>query len=336
MNRKKNLIEALRGSFMFVYNLPQLIDEEDIYDENGYVDTEFLTEILVWMSKWAELSTEIQKSLNRILGVEVPDANNQKQDNGSKWKVEDVLKHCALENNVMKLPNVQLNKKSYLEAKKWIEEAGGSWSGGKVQGFTFPFNAERVFSILHQGKRYNIQQEFQFFETPAIAADWLVSLVGGISPKDTILEPSAGRGAIIKAIHRACPDVVVDCYELMPENRELLKNLDGVNLCGDDFTKECTQSYTKIIANPPFAGNQDIKHVRLMYDHLADGGVLASITGCHWLFAQEKVCVEFREWLDSVGGVKYEMEKASFKESGTNIDTVAIVIRKYKYKHGSI
>lgn len=328
MNKKKNLIEALRGSFMFVYNLPQLIDEETIYDENGYVDTEFLTDILLWMSKWAEISVGIQKSLNRLLGVEEPDIKNKKEDIGSKWRVEDILKHCTLENNIIKLPNVQLNKKSYIEAKKWIEEAGGSWTGGKVQGFTFPFNAERVFSILHQGKRYNIQQEFQFFETPAIAADWLVNLVGGISSKDTILEPSAGRGAIIKAIHRVCPDVTVDCYELMPENRELLKNLGGVNLCGDDFTKECTRSYTKIIANPPFAGNQDIKHVRLMYDHLADGGVLASITSCHWLFAQEKACVEFREWLDSVGGVKYEMAKASFKESGTNIDTVAIVIRK--------
>jgi hypothetical protein len=54
---------------------------------------------------------------------------------------------------VLKLPLVQFNKKSYAEAKKWIEEAGGSWQGGKVQGFTFPFNADRVFSILHEGKR---------------------------------------------------------------------------------------------------------------------------------------------------------------------------------------
>ena len=58
------------------------------------------------------------------------------------------------------------------------------------------------------------------FETPAEVADWLVMLAGGIHENDTVLEPSAGRGALIKAIHRACPSVTVECYELMPENRE--------------------------------------------------------------------------------------------------------------------
>lgn len=58
------------------------------------------------------------------------------------------------------------------------------------------------------------------FETPAEVADWLVMLAGGIHEDDTVLEPSAGRGALIKAIHRACPSVAVACYELMPENRE--------------------------------------------------------------------------------------------------------------------
>lgn len=147
---------------------------------------------------------------------------------------------------------MQFNKKFYAEAKKWIEEAGGSWQGGKIQGFTFPFNPERVFSVLKEGKRCNLQQDYQFFETPADVADWLVMLAGGIHEDDTVLEPSAGRGALIKAIHRACPSVVVKCYELMPENREFLHTLDNVILLDEDFTKDSVGSYTKIIANPPF------------------------------------------------------------------------------------
>jgi len=328
MNRKKNLIEALRGSFMFVYNLPELIDKETIYDEKGYVDTEFLTEILVWMSKWAEISVGVQKSLNRLLGIEDIQTEKQKDDTGSKWSVEQILKNCTLENNVMKLPKIQFNKKSYSEAKKWIEEAGGSWAGGKTQGFTFPFDAQRVFSILHEGKRCNLKQDFQFFETPAEVADWLVGLAGGVDVTDTVLEPSAGRGAIIKAIHRNCPDVVVDCYELMPENMEILKTLSGVNICGKDFMAECNRKYTKIIANPPFSGNQDICHVKKMYEHLINGGVLACITSGHWLFANEKTCKDFRKWFEQVGGVRYNIEKGAFKESGTIIDTIAIVIKR--------
>ena len=83
---------------------------------------------------------------------------------------------------------------------------------------------------------------------------------------------SADHGALIKAIHRACPSVTVECYELMPENREFLHSLENVILLDEDFTKDSVGHYTKIIANPPFSGNQDIEHVRLMYDRLEEGG----------------------------------------------------------------
>lgn len=329
-SRKKNLIEALYGSFMFMDNLPELIDRENIYDETGHVDLEFMTAILQWMSRMAEISVKVQKSLNRLLGCDELEQNNKrnKDDSGSKWSVEDILKHCTLENNVMKLPQVQFNKKSYAEAKKWIEEAGGSWMGGKVQGFTFPFNADRVFSILHEGKRCNLQQEFQFFATPEEVADWLVMLAGGVHEDEKVLEPSAGTGAIIDAIHRSCPDVIVDCYELMPENKEILSKKDNIRILGDDFTKCDVAQYDKIIANPPFSKNQDIRHVRRMYECLNPGGVLAAITGPHWEFGSESECKDFRQWLEDNGGKKFEIEEGTFKESGTGTKTIAIVINK--------
>ena len=329
-SRKKNLIEALYGSFMFMDNLPELIDRENIYDETGHVDLEFMTAILQWMSRMAEISVKVQKSLNRLLGCDELEQNNKrnKDDSGSKWSVEDILKHCTLENNVMKLPQVQFNKKSYAEAKKWIEEAGGSWMGGKVQGFTFPFNADRVFSILHEGKRCNLHQEFQFFATPAEVADWLVMLAGGVHEDEKVLEPSAGTGAIIDAIHRSCPDVIVDCYELMPENKEILSKKDNIRILGDDFTKCDVAQYDKIIANPPFSKNQDIRHVRRMYECLNPGGVLAAITGPHWEFGSESECKDFRQWLEDNGGKKFEIEEGTFKESGTGTKTIAIVINK--------
>ena len=329
-SKKKNLIEALHGSYMFVANLPELIDKETIYDSTGHVDTEFMTAILEFMSRMAQVTNDVNKSLARLLGIEETEGKkNAKEDNGSRWSVEEILKHCTLEDNVLRLPQVQFNKKSYAEAKKWIEEAGGSWQGGKVQGFIFPFNPERVFSILNEGKRCNLAQDFQFFETPSNVADWLVMLAGGIHEHDKVLEPSAGRGALVRAIHRSSPDVVVDCYEMMPENKELLSGLGGINMIGDDFTKSTIgKKYTKIIANPPFSGNQDIRHVRMMYDMLEQGGTLASITSAHWEFAEEKTCRDFRQWLEDVGGAKYEIESGAFKESGTGVRTLAIVIKR--------
>lgn len=303
MNKKKILIETLHGSVAQLNELSSMTEGIDIYDETGHVDTKFLMEALSCVNTFVNASNIVVQKISSLLAPDASTDEKKKQaDEGKKWNVEEILKHCTLENNILKLPQVQFNKKSYAEAKKWIEEAGGSWQGGKIQGFTFPFNPERVFSILKEGKRCDLQKDFQFFETPADIADWLVMLAGGIHETDTVLEPSAGRGALIKAIHRSCPSVTVECYELMPENREFLHTLDNVILLDEDFTKDSVGHYTKIIANPPFSGNQDIDHVRLMYERLEEGGILAAITSQHWKFASEKKCVEFREWLEKVHG----------------------------------
>ena len=329
MNKKEILIKALRGSVAQLNELSTMTEGIDVYNATGHVDTEFLIEALSCVNTFMDASNTVVQKISSLLAPDAPTDEKKKQtDEGKKWNVEDILKHCTLEDGVLKLPKVQFNKKSYAEAKKWIEVAGGSWQSGKIQGFTFPFNPERVFSILKEGKRCNLQQEYQFFETPAEVADWLVMLAGGINEADTVLEPSAGRGALIKAIHRACPSVTVECYELMPENREFLYSLDNVIILDEDFTKDSVGSYTKIIANPPFSGNQDIEHVRIMYKLLEKGGTLAAITSSHWKIASEKKCVDFRNWLEEVHGEVFEIGAGEFKESGTSISTMAVVIRK--------
>lgn len=326
-NKKRILIETLHGSVAQLNELSSMTEGIDVYDAAGYVDTEFLMEALSCVNTFVNASNTVVQKISSLLALDASTDKKKKQDEGKKWSVEEILKHCTLEDGVLKLPQVQFNKKSYAEAKKWIEEAGGSWQGGKVQGFTFPFNPERVFSILKDGKRCNLQQDYQFFETPADVADWLVMLAGGIHEDDTVLEPSAGRGALIKAIHRACPSVMVECYELMPENREFLHTLSNVILLDEDFTKDSVGSYTKIIANPPFSGNQDIDHIKLMYDRLEQGGTLAAITSQHWKFASEKKCIDFRNWLKEVHGEVFEISAGKFKESGTSISTMAVVIK---------
>lgn len=328
-NKKQILLEALSGSVDMLNALEELSDGIDIYDETGHLDTEFLLQALGHVNAFMDASNKIVSKISSLLAPDgTASEKGEKVDGGKEWCVEDILKHCTLEHQVLKLPKVQFNKKSYNEAKKWIEEAGGTWQGGKIQGFTFPFNPERVFSILNQGKRCNLQQEYQFFETPSDVADWLVMLAGGIQKDDTVLEPSAGRGALIKAVHRACPDVQVECYELMPENRDFLQTLENVILLGEDFTKDCVGTYSKIVANPPFCNNQDIKHVRLMYEHLKEGGTLAAITSPHWKMASEKKCADFRQWLEEVHAEVFEISSGEFKESGTSISTMAVVIKK--------
>lgn len=332
VDSKLELIFTLDGALAKWEDLPDRILQETMYDENGIVDCEFLTAILGFMAKSCDLSMKVQKALNTILGIpdDDPQEDKKKKDKeGKKWGVEDVLKHCTFTDNVLRLPDVQLNPKSYAEVKKWIAEAGGKWQGGKTQGFTFEFNAKRVVDILMSGKRCNLQQDFQFFETPGELADWLVSLGNPIKDDDAVLEPSAGRGAIIKAIHRVNANVDVDCFELMPENVQFLQKMEHINIVGDDFSSGVPRTYNHIYANPPFSGNQDIRHVRAMYDALdPSNGVVCAITSRHWMIGTEKACIEFRLWLEEVSAEIHDIPEGVFSESGTQVATAAIVIRR--------
>lgn len=336
-SNKETLIETLRGSVAELRKSAEAFSKLAVADVAGFdAIYEFVQCIVEVTDAQVAMQTALNDYLDRKMQsgyrkeyLEAQKRKESGEDDGAKLSPEDILKRCTFKDNVLYLPQVQLNKKSYATVKQWVEEAGGKWAGGKVQGFTFDFDATRVASVLMQGKRCNLQQDFQFFATPPEVADWLVSLAGDFSPDCKVLEPSAGTGAIIDAIHRVQPDVVVDCYELMPENKEKLSKLDHIRLLGDDFTQaEHPSEYDLIVANPPFSKNQDIRHVMQMYHDLKPGGTVAAITSRHWQQASEKACKDFRAFLEEVSAQVYEIEEGAFKKSGTGVGTIAIVINK--------
>ena len=240
---------------------------------------------------------------------------------------EEILKDSTIENNILKLPNVQLDRKLYMELKKALDLIGGNWKGGKVSGFVFQTDPTDLVNEIINGNKRNLKKEFQFFATPDSLADYLVELAE-LKDNDTILEPSCGQGAIIKAINKVT-DSIPDCYELMDVNRIIL-NKTGLsfNLIGDDFLNNNGKTYDKIIANPPFTKNADITHLKAMYDILADNGVLVCITSNSWVNGTQKKQVAFKEWLEGLNSEIINIEKGSFKESGTMVGGKIVVIRK--------
>lgn len=240
---------------------------------------------------------------------------------------EEVLQNCLVEGNVVKLPNINLDRKLYLEVAKSLELIGGKWKGGKVYGFVFENNPTELLEQISKGESRNLKKEFQFFATPEKLADDLVSLAS-LQPDDSILEPSAGQGAIIKAINKVCVSIP-DCFELMETNVTIL-NKSGLkfNLIGDDFFKHKGKKYSKIIANPPFSKNQDIDHLKEMYNCLSDGGRLVCITSESWKTGSQKKQVEFKKWIDEVKAEVIDIPKGSFKESGTMVGGKIVVVNK--------
>jgi len=240
---------------------------------------------------------------------------------------EEVLQKCTIEGNVVKLPNVQLDRNEYLEVKKALELIGGKWKGGKVFGFVFATDPTDLLNQVINGEKRNIKKEFQFFATPEKLADEIVE-IAELEHHDTILEPSAGQGAIIKAINKVC-ECVPDCFELMDINITIL-NKSGLrfNLIGDDFFKHNGKTYSKIIANPPFSKNQDIDHFKKMYECLSLGGRLVCITSESWVNGSQKKQVEFKNWLNEIEAELIDIEKGAFKESGTMVGGKIVVVNK--------
>lgn len=239
-----------------------------------------------------------------------------------------ILQACTVQGQIVKLPDQQLDRQLYLEVKKALELIGGKWKGGNTQGFVFPNDPTPILHQIANGEKRDIKKEYQFFATPMPLANKLVELAE-IEEYDNVLEPSAGQGAIIKAIHRSHPYTFVHYFELMELNRSFLADIPNTEYVNDNFlTVRIPATFHKIIANPPFSKNQDIDHIYKMYECLCPGGRIVSIASKHWQFAQGKKECKFKEWLNSVDAEIIDIQSGTFKESGTNVATCIVIINK--------
>lgn len=137
-----------------------------------------------------------------------------------------------------------------------------------------------------------IRAESQLFVTPAPVCDRLVTLAE-ISNRDHILEPSAGTGAILRAIRDTAPEAMCDAVEINSGLvRYLRENFNGVRVqCGDFMEWQPVQYYSRIIMNPPFSHGQDIRHILRAFPCCVRGAFwLPSVSTGH---ASRRSCYRF-------------------------------------------
>lgn len=165
-----------------------------------------------------------------------------------------------------------------------------------------------------------------YFPTPAAIVDRMTESARLPDGPCLILEPSAGSGAICEGIRRAAPAATVESYERQSSLREVL-TLKGWHLVGGDFTEAApTPRYHRALMNPPFENGQDIEHVRHAFQFLKPGGRLVAIMSPGPFFRQDRRAVEFREWFEALGGERQDLPAGAFKESGTGVATVLVII----------
>lgn len=252
---------------------------------------------------------------------------------------EEALKACTVDGNLVKLPAIQLERKTYLEVAKALNLIGGKWKGSKVQAFVFATDPTDLLASIQGGENRNLKKEFQFFATPPDLAKIMIR-EAKLEYGHSVLEPSAGQGALLEAIQETDLGLRPDCYELMETNRIILQqkkdNGLSMNILGEDFLiHNARRKYDRIIANPPFSKNQDIDHIMKMVECLNPGGRIVSVASMSWTFGSQKKQESFKRFILNEDPMVtnfecsyVEIERETFKESGTLVPSTLITINK--------
>ncbi len=167
---------------------------------------------------------------------------------------------------------------------------------------------------------------YQFFPTPRPLARRLVARAR-VRHSDVVLEPSAGDGRLLVEIERYKP-ARVDCCELMPANITRLEEL-GYAPVAHDFMRHFEYArYTRVIANPPFADDRDIRHVTRMYELVRVGGRVVSLMSARFLESGLERHHRFRRWLRERDATIERLPSDAFASLGIDVRAVMVELNK--------
>ena len=217
----------------------------------------------------------------------------------------------------------------WADVKAVFVELGAKWRTGKPGGFHFPADvdgAEKVRIALETGEIVD-PKKANYFPTPEGLAERLVEMAG-IKAGQRVLEPSAGRGAIAKAI--VAHGALVLCHELLQDNVEALRAQGFNTQQGDFLAVEASPSFDACVMNPPFnvegAGDQ-IDHVLHALDFVHPSGSLVSVMSQGVRYRDDAKHRAFRARVEAMGAEWTDVEAGAFKESGTMVATTILCIR---------
>jgi hypothetical protein len=242
-----------------------------------------------------------------------------------KEDVLHVLRESTVDedSNTLFLPPSQLERKLYSDVNKCLESIGGKWNR-KAKGHVFDHNpSDDLDEMIVTGEWADKKKEYQFFATPQEIVIRMINLAQ-INSADVILEPSAGDGAILEFFPKENAYIAI---ELMGENCETLRK-KGYSVSQSDFLESPVLDVDKVLMNPPFTKQQDVKHVFHAWKCLSKGGRLVSIVSESPFFRENSLSRDFRDWLDINNAVVIDLDHGAFKSSGTMVKTRIIVVNK--------
>lgn len=242
--------------------------------------------------------------------------------------IADILTNGKFVENLYFLPAYQLDRKDYIEVNKILETIGWVWNR-KEKAHVFPENMQEELDYILETEEIEtlaeVKKKFQFFPTPKALARAMIK-EAEILPTDSILEPSAGEWAIYDEFPSKNDATAIEIQE---EKYKILKNIhsrEQDEIIHWDFLEYNEKSFDKIIMNPPFSKNQDVKHILHAYSLLKKWGRIVSVASSS---IQHKR-TSLHEELAHLHPQYIEINEWAFKESGTMVNTVLVIINKWQ------
>ncbi len=183
-------------------------------------------------------------------------------------------------------------------------------------------------------------KDLQYYPTPKAVCDKLMNMLDVCSASPRILEPSAGDGAIVRALIEKdiCGGAHIDAIEIHEGRAQACAQIWNDKLtvtCENFLNRTALPVYDYAVMNPPFSGDHYMQHVQHAFEMLVAGGELLAVLPITAKVGESKRQIAFREWAGkhSRYGNNNEpyfvdLPQSSFKESGTNINTVILSMQK--------
>jgi protein-L-isoaspartate O-methyltransferase len=187
---------------------------------------------------------------------------------------------------------------------------------------------EDMEAALRQGVK--VVSAPQLFPTPQALAYTIVREAHIHTAGMSVLEPSAGTGALLAALDDFTPNIGVLSVHAVELNASLAIALSGrypsVHVHQDDFLLwKAPHKFDRIIANPPFVRGSDILHIKRMASLLKKGG--RCVTLCAAGPRQERAIAEASPRQLGADVVAFErLPAGSFEEAGTNVNVALVVL----------
>lgn len=168
---------------------------------------------------------------------------------------------------------------------------------------------------------YKEYSDHNYYPTPKEAITVML-YEANIEENMTLLEPSAGNGAIVNEIKTMFPSISICSYEI---DEERAKNSNSI--CFDFMKVDTEIKYDRIVMNPPFSEGRWYKHVIHAFNMLLPGGRLVAIIPFGGAIEKDYE-TEWKEIYKNNFVNEIELKAGTFKHEGTMIKTKIIVLEK--------